>query len=68
MLGYLDEKSRAVLILRYFEDMKLEDIAGVLDENTNTVKARLYRSLKKLRACLSDSSAPVSAPQKGVSL
>ena len=34
MLGYLDEKSRAVLILRYFEDMKLEDIAGVLDENT----------------------------------
>ena len=68
VLGCLDEKSRAVLILRYFEDMKLEDIAGVLEENTNTVKARLYRSLKKLRACLSDGSAPISVPQKGVNL
>ena len=68
VLGCLDEKSRAVLILRYFEDMKLEDIAGVLEENTNTVKARLYRSLKKLRACLSDGSAPISVSQKGVNL
>ena len=68
VLGCLDEKSRAVQILRYFEDMKLEDIAGVLEENTSTVKARLYRSLKKLRACLSDGSAPISVPQKGVNL
>lgn len=36
-------------MLRYFEDMKLEDISRVVDENLNTVKARLYRALKKLR-------------------
>ncbi len=49
MLRHLDEKSRTVILLRYFEDMKLEDIARVMDENVNTVKARLYRTLKKLR-------------------
>lgn len=49
MLEQLDEKSRTVVILRYFEDMKLEEIARILDENLNTVKARLYRTLKKLR-------------------
>ena len=32
--------------------MKIEDIALVVDENVNTVKARLYRSLKKLRVQL----------------
>ena len=42
-------KSRTVIVLRYFEDMKLEDISRIVDENLNTVKARLYRALKKLR-------------------
>ena len=45
----LDEKSRTVLILRYFEDRKLEEIAQICGENLNTIKARLYRALKKLR-------------------
>lgn len=49
VLGRLGEKERAVIILRYFEDRKLEEIAGILGENVNTVKARLYRTLKKLR-------------------
>ena len=48
-LNSLDEKSRTVIVLRYFEDMKLEDISRIVDENLNTVKARLYRALKKLR-------------------
>ncbi|MGL4523516.1 MAG: sigma-70 family RNA polymerase sigma factor [Bacilli bacterium] len=45
----LDEKQKAVVILRFFEDMKIEDIATVLECNTNTVKTRLYNALKKLR-------------------
>lgn len=48
-LELLDEKSRTIIILRYFEDLKLEDIAGILGENLSTVKARLYRTLKKLK-------------------
>ena len=45
----LDEKSRTVPILRYFEDRELEEIAQICGENLNTIKARLYRALKKLR-------------------
>lgn len=50
----LELKLRIVVILRYFEDMKLEDIAAATGANLNTVKARLYRALKKLRQELGD--------------
>lgn len=49
ILDRLDEKERTVVVLRYFHDLKLEDIARILGENVNTVKARLYRTLKKMR-------------------
>lgn len=48
-LEKLDEKDRTIIILRYFEDRKLEDIAQMINENVNTVKTRLYRALKKLK-------------------
>jgi RNA polymerase sigma factor, sigma-70 family len=54
-LDALPEKDKAVVILRYFEDRKLEEIADILEENVNTVKSRLYRSIKKLRDHLEDS-------------
>ena len=53
-LDAMEERDKAVIELRYFEDMKLEDIARVLGENQNTVKSRLYRGLKKLRLELTD--------------
>ena len=49
----LSEKEKAVVMLKYFEELTLEEIAEILDENVNTVKSRLYRSLKKLRGVLS---------------
>ena len=49
ILDRLDEKERTVVVLRYFHDLKLEDIGEILGENVNTVKARLYRTLKKVR-------------------
>ena len=49
VLNQLDDKSRTIILLRYFEDLKLDDIADIVGDNLNTVKARLYRSLKKLR-------------------
>lgn len=45
----LPEKCRTVIVLRYFEDLTFEQVAEVLNENTNTVKARLYRALKLLK-------------------
>jgi RNA polymerase sigma-70 factor (ECF subfamily) len=54
-LDNLPERHRTVVILRYFEDLKLEEIAEILNENINTVKNRLYKSLKILRVKLNDS-------------
>lgn len=48
-LDSLGREDKAVVELRYFEDMKLEEIADILHENLSTVKSRLYRSMKKLR-------------------
>ena len=53
-LNALAEKDKAVIELRYFDDVKLTDIARVLDENVNTVKSRLYRGLRKLKLELED--------------
>lgn len=53
-LDALSEKDKAIVILKYFEDKKFEEIAEILDENVNTIKSRLYRSMKKLRNALLD--------------
>lgn len=64
MLERLDDRSRTVVILRYFEDMKLEDIARTVGENLNTVKARLYRALKKLRLDMEAGTYEVSGKER----
>lgn len=53
-LDALGLEDKLVVELRYFEDMKLEEIAEILNENLSTVKSRLYRSLKKMRVRLSE--------------
>ncbi len=53
-LEQLPAKDRVVVEFRFFEDLKLEDIAEILQENLSTVKSRLYRSMKKLRLSLED--------------
>ena len=45
---------RSVIVLRFFEDLKIEEIAVVLDENVNTIKTRLYKSLNLLRVEIND--------------
>lgn len=49
MLNILPPYQRMVIVLRYFEDLKLKEIAEVLDENISTVKNRLYKGLKSLK-------------------
>ena len=53
-LDRLPPPVRTVILLRYFEDLKLEDIARVTRTNPNTVKTRLYRGLKLLRTEMSE--------------
>lgn len=53
-LENLPDQYRTIIILRYFEDLKLQEIAEVLDENVNTVKTHLYKALKLLRIRMDD--------------
>ena len=48
-VGELNEKYRSVILLRYFEDRKITEIAQILQINENTVKTRLYKALKLLK-------------------
>ena len=48
-LDSLPEQDKAIVVMRFFEDKKLEELADILDENISTIKSRLYRSMKKLR-------------------
>ncbi len=50
----LPPKDRTVIVLRFFEDMSLEQIAEICDENINTIKSRLYRTLKRLKLDLQE--------------
>lgn len=48
-LERLSTINKTVIVLRYYKDLKLEDISAILNENVSTIKTRLYSSLKKLR-------------------
>lgn len=48
-LNKIPTKYKTIIILRYFEDFKIDEIANILDENVNTIKSRLYTALKKLK-------------------
>lgn len=50
LLGELAPAARAVMVLRYQEDLDVADIATALDMPLNTVKSHIKRSLTALRA------------------
>ncbi|MFC9539475.1 sigma-70 family RNA polymerase sigma factor [Lysinibacillus sp. NPDC056959] len=53
-LDELPQIYREVVILHYFEDLKLADVANILNIKLSTAKARLYKSLKLLKIQLQD--------------
>jgi RNA polymerase sigma-70 factor, ECF subfamily len=48
-LEHLPLQLREVIVLRYFEDLKMEEVAQILSLPLSTVKSRLYRALKLLK-------------------
>jgi RNA polymerase sigma-70 factor (sigma-E family) len=51
-LAQLPARDRAIVILRYFEDYRVEQVADVLDLPVSVVKSQTRRSLAKLRELL----------------
>jgi len=51
-LGRLPERQRAVVVLRLYEEMTLEEIADALGMRLGTVKSSLHRALGRLRTGL----------------
>ena len=45
----LNDKLKTVIILRFFENLKIEEIAVITNTNTNTVKSRLYKGLNEIK-------------------
>ena len=50
----LSPKLKTVVLLRFYEEMQLSEIAEITGTNLSTVKSRLYKGLKKLRESLQE--------------
>ena len=51
-LNKLDERHRLVMILRYFQDLPIAEIAEILDISEGTVHSRLHTARERLRSAL----------------
>ncbi len=50
----LPKKIRTVIILRFYEELSLNEISEITKTNLSTVKTRLYTGLKKLKISLKE--------------
>lgn len=53
-LARLSPKRRTAVVLRFYEDMKVEDIAELMGCRPGTVSSLLHRALRDLRAVIAD--------------
>jgi RNA polymerase sigma-70 factor, ECF subfamily len=49
LVELLTEEEKSVIILRFYQDLTINEVAGTLDIPLGTAKTILYRSIKKLR-------------------
>ena len=52
----IDSRSREVIILKYYHDLRIKDIAEILESPESTIKTWLYKGLKALRNQMEDRS------------
>jgi len=60
-LTQLDALHREVLVLRFHEDLSLEEIASVVGAPLSTIKSRLYRGLAAMKPKVESSTMRASA-------
>ena len=59
-LGRLSPDDRIVLALRFYRDMKVDDIAAAMDIRPRAVSSRLHRALERLRHILEQDEQEVA--------
>lgn len=59
-LAMLPERMRAAVVLHYYADLTVPDVAVVLERSPNTIKSELREGLKRLRAELAERPDPRS--------
>jgi RNA polymerase sigma-70 factor (sigma-E family) len=67
-LATLPARTRAVVVLRYWEDLSIDQVADLLGCSAGNVKSQSARGLDKLRAVLGDAAAehgPLTYPPPG---
>jgi RNA polymerase sigma-70 factor, ECF subfamily len=52
LLHALEDPYRAVVVMRYVDDMQPKEIAAILGESVNTVSVRIHRAVEKARYLL----------------
>jgi len=65
LLTILSAKHREVIILRFYHDYTLEEIAALLHISLGTVKSRLHHALKKLRKKVENKSLQEAGENHG---
>ena len=50
----LEDKYKDAVILRYIDDLKIEDISKILDRPVNTIKTHLRKALKDMKKMLKE--------------
>ena len=48
-INRLEADVQAIIKLRFYEELSLQEISQIMEMNLNTVKSKLYRGLKALR-------------------
>lgn len=57
-LQKLTSLSKTIIILKYFEDLTINEIAGIMQKPTGTIKTWLNKALKELRSIIGEEDAP----------
>jgi RNA polymerase sigma-70 factor (ECF subfamily) len=63
-MSTLQEETRSVMLMHYFQGLRLQDIAEVLGKKTSTIKVQLHRARKALRLVLEAGADPALATKR----
>ena len=56
-IAELPVQMRAAVVLRYYADLPVDEVAAALGKSPNTIKAQLQTALDRLRAALAEEPA-----------